>query len=129
MRCQIMNNILSRRNEVYNGNRQTKNDVTDRIKKLKAQQKSIEKSQNEYYKGKRLSIIQGKQAAKINNSLELYFLKQQARQEYDDKINLNLKISQQNLEQIKELEKLEAQLVDQLKETYLEHDNLLKQYD
>jgi hypothetical protein len=129
MRSQIMHNILSRRNDVYNGNRQTKNEVSNHIKELKSQKRSTDKSQYAYNRGKRLSIIQGKQSAKMNNSLELYFLKKQARQEYDDKINLNLKISQHNLEQIKELERLEAQLVDQLKETYQEHDNILKQYD
>jgi hypothetical protein len=45
------------------------------------------------------------------------------------KLNNNLKISNNNLSRIKKLEKIETQIMDKLKETYQQHDELIKQYD
>ena len=51
-----------------------------------------------------------------------------ARMNYDNKINYNIEASKQNNHKIQQLENLERQMLERLKDTYMEHDKVKMDY-
>ena len=129
MRNNIKNNISSQRNSVFNTKRKIKNEVVTRMNLLKQKRHSDELIEDKINSNKRLSIMQNKSKARTNQSIDLFATKSNALEKYDKKIEYNLQMSKDNQTRIKKLEELESQLMAKLNQTYLEHDNIVKQFD
>lgn len=128
MRAQINESIYKQRNSVFCNNRKLKEDVISQMRILKKQKQSQDQFQHASDKKKKHEIVNSKTNAKVNQSLEMFAVRAEARRRTDKKIDSNLKTSQWNLKKIKQLEKFETEMLSKLKETYLEHDSILKKF-
>lgn len=128
MRNQIMSNISNQRNSVYYFNRKAKEEVADNIKILKQEKHKIDKIEESHQKMKKLSYLNNHYNAKYNQSFENFTKQSMVRKNYEDKINYNFESSKVNNMKIKQLEMLEKQLLDRLKDTYIEHDKVRMDY-
>jgi len=78
----------------------------------------IENSNNSQYKN-----------TKVNKSFEVFSIREKNKKRNEEIIKNNSLIAKNNIKKVNKLEKIEAQLLEKLKNTYLQNDRLLRKND